>query len=782
MCRKSDLVPPTVRSATFCWLSSNDALVGIQILERQLTLIRRIREWFTRPQRKNLLPTQTNDEGKSSSVFSADEPILSASEDRLGRAGFVRRVVDTIVGRHERAGLVVGVFGEWGEGKTSLMRMIEAQLGGRDDLVTFWFNPWFFKSEEHLIEMFFHSLAAAIGKNLGNAGERLGKLLRQYGAFLEWLPEIGDKLSHSAHALGKELTSTTLDDLRKRVNKCLDEAGKRVVIFVDDVDRLDRTEIQTVVKLVKLTAGFDFVTYVLAFDDQIVSRALGERYAERSTESGQGFLEKIIQLPLRLPTADPTVLLSLTLESTNRVLQASDVALTEEQIREFRRYFDDAFSARVRTPRAGKRYSNALAFALPVLRGEVNPVDLMLMEAIRAFYPDVYSNIRPSRDLFLGRRATHGPGAEQEANRQRWSKIIGGLTASEARAIQDALTYLFPRLKSTTANFEFGSDWDEKWDKEQRIASASYFDRYFQLGIPFDDVSDVELGQLHHLLNAGATDQAESEFRRLGQSHSVDRLLTKLRADEKSFPRVAARTLIGVLARTGETLPEREQAFASFTAPVPQAAILMKHLMKTLREQERQDVAIAVVKNAQPLAFALECYSWVKGSDEERKGGSAVLSVESEQLLESTLLRRIKEQTTSSFLLDLPPSQARAVLNAWAGFADKGETEAYLKKMFDAGPGYAARFVTFFLPSAWDMETGLPVNAPLSRSGYDAIARLIDPKLVLAALRNVYGAELDKPQYMEGLVSKSREQAAAHQFAYIHSQATQSSGEQDSKH
>src|SRR5438094_267400 len=64
----------------------------------------------------------------------------------------------------------------------------------------------------------------------------------------------------------------------RRSRRSLTETGKRVVLFIDDVDRLDRKEIQAAFKLVKLSAGFDHTSYVLAFDDEMVAAALGETY------------------------------------------------------------------------------------------------------------------------------------------------------------------------------------------------------------------------------------------------------------------------------------------------------------------------------------------------------------------------------------------------------------------------------------------------------------------------------------------------------------------------
>jgi hypothetical protein len=59
----------------------------------------------------------------------------------------------------------------------------------------------------------------------------------------------------AAKGLGEALSTVELDDLRKRVEALLGEAGKCVVVLIDDIDRLDRREIQAIFRLVKLSAG-----------------------------------------------------------------------------------------------------------------------------------------------------------------------------------------------------------------------------------------------------------------------------------------------------------------------------------------------------------------------------------------------------------------------------------------------------------------------------------------------------------------------------------------------
>jgi predicted KAP-like P-loop ATPase len=78
---------------------------------------------------------------------------------------------------------------------------------------------------------------------------------------------------------------------------------------MDDIDRLDKEEIQAIFRLVKLTADFPNTVYILSCDIERVAEALAERYG--SKDAGKSFLEKIIQLSLPLPSLTPSKLIKL---------------------------------------------------------------------------------------------------------------------------------------------------------------------------------------------------------------------------------------------------------------------------------------------------------------------------------------------------------------------------------------------------------------------------------------------------------------------------------------
>ena len=207
-------------------------------------------------------------------TYFSDQPICSKSEDRFNRWAFAKRITDMLAGRNDAASIVIGLYGPWGDGKTSTLRLMEAALQDHVHVVVVRFNPWHFQSEDQLLRGFFATLAQALGKSLPTMKEKIGKIIKDYGSLLSLA-------SISVKGLGEALSTVKLDELRTRIENILAEGGKRVVVLIDDIDRLDRTETQAIFKLVKLSASFNHTSYVLAFDDEIVAAAIGEKYGHR---------------------------------------------------------------------------------------------------------------------------------------------------------------------------------------------------------------------------------------------------------------------------------------------------------------------------------------------------------------------------------------------------------------------------------------------------------------------------------------------------------------------
>lgn len=710
--------------------------------------------------------------------YSADQPIRSKDEDRFNRWPFAKRIAETLAARRDPSSLVIAVYGPWGDGKTSTLLLMEAALKEHEHVVAVRFNPWHFDSEEQLLRGFFATLSEALGRSLPTKKEELGQLLSRYGGLLSLasvsvagVVQIG--AGSAAKSLGEALSTVELDDLRARLEKFLAEEGKRVVVLIDDIDRLDRREIQAIFRLVKLSAGFAHTSYVLAFDDGIVAASLGERYGAGGAESGRAFLEKIVQVPLHLPPPDELALRRLAFQGVDEALRLSDISLNEEQMQAFVRHFVDGLEPRISTPRHAKLYGNGLLFALPILKGEVNPVDQMLIEGIRIFYPRVYETIRDNPEHFLkaGRETMRDQALKQRAKEVVERALEADGVADKETMRSRLLEVLFPRLKAVFGNTVYGPDWDGRWEREQRVCAEPYFHRYFRYGIPPGDIADLEVGTLLDVASQGEADELDRRLARMAETGGMGRLVPKLRRREDLVEPASARHLALAICRNGALVP-RERAMLLSDWTFTQAAILvMKLVGRTPAGAEREQLALQGAQVAEPLPFAWECVKWFR-KDDQTPENEGVVSAECETALGQCVAGRIRAKAQEGPLYRTFGVDAPRLLWLWSRYGEPAAVGHYLEERLESDPGEVDAFLAAYVGQAWGLESGLPQKADLGRDAYDAISKLIAPEVVMAKLRARYGGELYTPEYHLG-DERPYALRLAHQFAHIHRHVTQ---------
>lgn len=705
-------------------------------------------------------------------TYAGDQPIESKVADEFHRWPFAKRVADTLASREDPSSLVVGIYGPWGSGKTSTLYLMEEALREHTEIVQLRFNPWYFETVEQLLRGFFDTLADAVGKTARTGTERLGDLLRQYGSLLSVASVNIAGIARldagaAAQGLGQALSTATLGELKTRIESILAKSGKRIVIFIDDIDRLDRREIRALFKLAKLSAGFRYTSYVLAFDEELVAGALAEEYGGGDVDAGQRFIEKIVQVPLHLPPPDQLALRKFTLQGVDTALCTSGIELSEEQVEVFVRRFVDGLEPALRTPRQARLYGNILLFALPILKGEVDTVDQMLVEGIRIFYPKLYFTIRDNPGYFL--RGVDRNAGQADALRDRARRTIERGLAESGVLDKDVvrrrlLEALFPRLESVFGNTGYTSDWDDRWAKEQRVCSEHYFARYFSYSVPTGDVSDLEIERFLDVARTGAGD-LQKALEPLAAGDSARQLIAKLRRREEQLRGESARTLAVAIARSGQLLP-REKAMLLSDWTFMQAAILVAHLTKQASSDstKRAEIAQEVIREGEPLPFAFECYRWLRRGEKEQD--DPILEKAQEEELAGILAGRIHDAANARPPYAQYPNDAPALLWLWQQERPL-EVSEYLKKRLAAHPEEIDDLLSTYVGTAWAVGSGLSSKADFQRSGYDAVTKLVQPDRILQLLRDGYGAELDEPVYHHGS-DVPLTKRIAHQFAYIY--------------
>ncbi|MFT3893378.1 MAG: P-loop NTPase fold protein [Anaerolineales bacterium] len=696
-------------------------------------------------------------------IYSSDSPITDSNLDEFNRKEYSRRIAQTIARRKDTKSLVIGIYGKWGEGKTTVLNFIESELKHHNNIVPIFFNPWMFPTETELFTAFYTELAKGLEKSLPTAKEKIGQVITEFLAPFAGLFDRTD----FAEKIGKLLSTVRLDELRDRIGKFLVEQQKLVVIFMDDIDRLDKDEIHAIFRLIKLSANFENIVYILAFDPEIVEDALSERYFTKKKAAGQNFLEKIVQVPANLPKIPANDLRRFCYKQVDKAIQLNEIELTETEVQEFIRGFITGIEIMLETPRMALRYGNMLNLSLPLVKGEVNIAEFMLIEAIRAFYPDAYEVIKGNREAFtapaLGGMNSHP--SEKDNLKKVVNTSFEGLTAEEKNNLNNLLTILFPRLKTIYGNTFYTAEWDKTWSEQKRIASNEYFDRYFTYSIPIGDMSDILIDNFIQSLEDIETEELITFLRKELNSQNAESFVTKLNQKlEKIHPKGKVKLAI-CLSIFGNSFPNPKDLF-SFTLPFSRAAMFISRLIESLpADADKADLAIQVINVAEPIPFAYEITKWLRT---KKSDGTEIFLPSDMQKISVALANRIEAfAAQKNDFFGEYEDQAPHLFWFWREFGSKENANKYLKDFLTANINNVHKLLDSIVPIAYPMDGSPPHKSEFQRSQYNYLQSFVDVDLLNELLKTTFGAELESEQYPYDF-GESSELRFARQFAWIH--------------
>jgi len=424
--------------------------------------------------------------------LSADKPIENLSQDRLGFAPFAQHLGRSIERAKTSDGYVIAVHGVWGSGKTSLLNLMRKYFEGRGDdgPVVLTFNPWWFSGQDLTIR-FFREIGAAMGEKGGwdAAREKLadfGEMVAPPLAHIPYIGAIGISLNKVSEVLRSKKTT---EQVKSELAEKLREHPKKLVVVIDDIDRLSSEEVRELFQLLKAVADLPNVVYVLAFDRSLVTRAL----EEVQDGTGEDYLEKIVQASFELPIPEPGSIQELFIERLLPIIadvpnEAFDQVYWANTFRDGIRHF-------IKTPRQVTLLSNALGLTFSAVEGEVYTIDFIALETLRLFCRPVYEAIRSNGAMFTG--ISDGiADYEKNALLDFHNSWLSSLDEDEREPVKAIVLHLFPKLKWVWGNTLYGWDWAQTWRKDLRVASPEIFPVYFRLGVPANSVSAGEIADL----------------------------------------------------------------------------------------------------------------------------------------------------------------------------------------------------------------------------------------------------------------------------------------------
>ena len=432
-------------------------------------------------------------------MFNTDKPINKACEDKLGRSVFAKQLANAIVNFQTKDNYAVSLQGKWGCGKTSVLNMaieeIKQLSESKDDnnkIIIIQFNPWNFTDTNQLINQFFITLTNSLKIDSKNKKVKdVGSAIEKYSSALEYseyIPVVGKYLKiipKLTSAFGKSMkdnAESKLNDVayRKReVEKALVELDCKILVVIDDIDRLSNEQIRLVFQLVNAVAGFPNIIYLLSFDKDIVSRALEDVQGC----NGQEYLEKIIQVPFDVPPVDISKLYNVLFEKLDSIIYLPYGV----------EVFDACISPFIKTLRDVNRFYNALSFMYASVKEEVDFIDMAGISSLQVFAPQIFGWIKENKFSLIG--GYKGGGVvlnELNKRKEETLKEFEKIYPDNPVIMLNSIASLFPSFSNGVFYPSDFATQDEIY-QAMRISSSDKFDLYFSLSLDTIKISRKEI-------------------------------------------------------------------------------------------------------------------------------------------------------------------------------------------------------------------------------------------------------------------------------------------------
>ena len=313
--------------------------------------------------------------------YEVESPCTAKDEDLLGRRKEAQDLAEKIFQTDtSNAAFTLGLTAPWGAGKTSFMLAMKDYLEKRhsDETILLDFNPWMYRKAPNLTQVFFEEFSRALAPY--NSALASG--------FTRYVDHILDKDNSAWLQLGVRLlpqgfkeksSSEQYDFLKKEIGKL----GRKIVIFIDDVDRLDSEELIELFSLIRNSSlSFPYMSYIIAYDKEYVATQLQKKFNEHSYR----YMEKILQEEYPLAKITPEQLeeaLRLELKRIGYGDLWRDIKNSRLQL-----------SYHLPTLRVIKRICNTLSSRRKELESNVALFDWFIIELIRIQYPRVFDLLR----------------------------------------------------------------------------------------------------------------------------------------------------------------------------------------------------------------------------------------------------------------------------------------------------------------------------------------------------------------------------------------------------
>ena len=468
------------------------------------------------------------------SFIKVDRPVTTFAEDKLDRKPLILSLVERLI---SDGAPVVALIGAYGDGKTSILHLLESELKNRKSIVVR-FKASLPGDELTLVSTLFNSIARHLRRRF--FVHRLGSVLARFAR------RISGQVPKAPSSLRGMFTGPSQqDDLQELTAKLAKLPVHRVVILLDDMDRMQGSELRMLLKIIRAAEDYPKLSFVCAFNKkalvdslvrhQVIDRisvnfastgktmssgtAVGQVAAD-DTRAGYEYLEKFFPVQVPVPKLDDAQIEKEFDARFNQFAKRNGLPMLPDDTAAFNEAFrplwEPYFLASLTNLRKINSYFNALNASFSLVNGEVDLMDFMCIELLRQIEPEIYEQVYKNRSLFYypewdilrwdERKIALDDAKENKAAETAFDQVLGKLDGQERRFAVSLLGEIFPkvnayrgvrRLSSSVKPSEVAAD------KNKRIHHPDHFTTYFSLHVQEGYVSTQEIDGLIARANEG---------------------------------------------------------------------------------------------------------------------------------------------------------------------------------------------------------------------------------------------------------------------------------------
>ena len=635
-------------------------------------------------------------------MFYSDKPISSNNEDKLNRKGFAKLLAHTLVHLDSKDTFTVGLFGKWGCGKTSLVNMtlaeienIQAKNETDEQIIVVHFEPWNFTDTNQLLTQFFVRLANEFQKKGNKNLTKIGKALENYSdafGLLELIPGVGAPiasaskwgLSRLGQKMQKGLDERDILKQKEQVIQLLKAQSNRILVILDDIDRLSNEQIRYVFQLITSVARFPNTTYLLVFDKEIVVEAL------KGVQSGNGqdYLEKVIQMPIQIPNIQRSDLRNALFERLDEIIaDFKELGYNQKHWQQLLASCVDPFVTHLRDI---NRLCNALRFKLTSISSEIDFADMIALSVLEIHHPLIYEWVKNNKSILTGENdySNLGVNRAQKEWLAHYTETLSKLVLlerpdvsveTETKLVVKFLADLFPhfghRVGMTYEVYDMA-----QFNRNNQIAHPDRFDRYFQLDMDSIAYKTVDVRNVIYNLDEGEIIDFLLKQEENGTSYE---LLEDIRARITELSGNRAKIIISALFKSMKSLNKTvRKSWLSMSTGV-YAEHMMLDLIERIPTKERVPFISTLISCSdmdalQSIATVINMLELGYGrlaAEGQERNYKKVITLDELITVETMFVDRVKEVLKTSSLFDF--SEWRMVYHLLDSF-DPEYTKSYL--------------------------------------------------------------------------------------------------------